>query len=141
MRLLWALDHGLRSVSKQMHIELGVTGPQRLVLRLVGRFGEVSPSQLAELLHLDRGTLTGIIERLVARQLLLRAPHPTDGRRSLLRLSARGRRFDREMPGTVEYHVRRALAALPAARVAAAKQVLEAVLREVDPSALAGEKP
>ena len=138
MRLLWALDHGLRSVSKQMHGRLGVTGPQRLALRLVGRFTAVTPSQLAELLHLDRGTVSGIIERLVARKLLVRAPHPTDGRSALLRLSSRGRRFDREMPGTVEHHVSRALAALPAGKIAAARQVLEVLLGEVDPAALAG---
>jgi hypothetical protein len=34
MRLLWAIDHGLRSVSKRMHSSIGLTGPQRLVLRI-----------------------------------------------------------------------------------------------------------
>ena len=38
MRLLWALHHGMQSTSKRMEATLGLTGPQRLVLRLVGRF-------------------------------------------------------------------------------------------------------
>src|ERR1043166_1406830 len=35
MRAVWALDHALRSRSKRMKREIGLTGPQRLVLRLV----------------------------------------------------------------------------------------------------------
>jgi MarR family transcriptional regulator, organic hydroperoxide resistance regulator len=131
MRLLWAIDHGLRSLSKQMQARIGMTGPQRLVLRIVGRFPRMMPSELADLLHLDRGTLTGILERLAAQQLLLREPHQDDGRSVLLRLTARGRLLDQETAGTVEACVRRALASLPRAKIDAAKQVLEAVAREL----------
>ena len=35
--LLWAVDHGLTSISKRMERALGITGPQRLVVRIVGR--------------------------------------------------------------------------------------------------------
>jgi DNA-binding MarR family transcriptional regulator len=131
MRLLWAIDHRLRSLSKQMQASMGMTAPQRLVLRIVGRFPQVMPSELAELLHLDRGTLSGILERLVTQQLLVRRPHEVDGRSVLLSLSARGRLLDRETSGTVEACVRRALASQPRAKIVAAKQVLEAVAREL----------
>lgn len=131
MRLLWAVDHGLRSLSKQMQARIGMTGPQRLVLRIVGRFPRMMPSELADLLHLDRGTLTGILERLATQQLLVREPHHEDGRSVLLRLTARGRLLDQETSGTVEACVRRALASVPRASVDAAKEVLEAVAREL----------
>lgn len=131
MRLLWAVDHGLRSVSKQMQARIGMTGPQRLVLRIVGRFPRMMPSELADLLHLDRGTLTGILERLATQQLLVREPHHEDGRSVLLRLTARGRRLDRETSGTIEACVRRALASVPRASIDAARQVLEAIAREL----------
>jgi MarR family transcriptional regulator, organic hydroperoxide resistance regulator len=131
MRLLWAVDHWLRSLSKQMETRIGVSGPQRLVLRMVGERPQVMPSQLAALLHLDRGTLSGILERLAAQRLLVRTPHPEDGRSVLLKLSARGRALDRETAGTVEACVRRALAALPRSKVDAARQVLEAIAREL----------
>jgi MarR family transcriptional regulator, organic hydroperoxide resistance regulator len=36
MQLLWAVDHGLQRASKGMLRRLGVTGPQRLALRLIG---------------------------------------------------------------------------------------------------------
>src|SRR5688572_32901723 len=119
MRLLWAVDHGLRSLSKRMQTNLGITGPQRLVLRLVGRFRDLSPSELAELLHVDRGTLSGILERLSARGLLARRAHPEDGRRMLLGLTVRGQRLNKESEGTVEAAVQRALATLPASKIRA----------------------
>jgi DNA-binding MarR family transcriptional regulator len=131
MRLLWAVDHGLRSLSKQMHAGLGLTGPQRLVLRVLGKSFLSTPSELAELLHLDRGTLSGILGRLTAQRLLIRQPSATDGRSVRLALTARGRALDKETPGTVEDCVRRALAAMPPAKIEAARQVLEAVAREL----------
>jgi DNA-binding MarR family transcriptional regulator len=115
-----------------MQARIGMTGPQRVVLRIVGRFPRMMPSELAELLHLDRGTLTGILERLSAQQLLVREPHDDDGRSVLLRLTARGRLLDQETAGTVEACVRRALASVPRASIDAAKQVLEAVARELN---------
>jgi DNA-binding MarR family transcriptional regulator len=131
MQLLWTVDHGLRSLSKQMHARLGLTGPQRLVLRLVGRFREVAPSELAELLQLDRGTMTGIVERLVDRKLLIRAANSTDRRRYSLRLSAKGRRMDRETSGTVEACVRKTLTSLPQAKIDAASAVLRRLAVEL----------
>lgn len=130
LRALWAVDHGLRSLSKRMLSELGLTGPQRFVLRILGRVPKIMPSELAELLHLDRGTVSGIVERLVEQQLVLRHAHPQDGRSVLLQLSARGKLFDREAAGTVEASVRRALGSLPEAKVEAAVEVLEALARE-----------
>lgn len=131
LRALWAVDHGLRSLSKRMLAELGLTGPQRFVLRILGRVPKIMPSELAELLHLDRGTVSGVVERLVEQQLVLRQPHPRDGRSVLLELSARGKLFDREAAGTVEACVRRALGSLPEAKVEAAVEVLEALSREM----------
>lgn len=131
MRLLWAVDHGLRSLSKQMQATIGLTGPQRLVLRILGRTPRVMPSELAELLHLDRGTVSGVLDRLVDQQLIVRRPHPDDGRSVLVELSARGKMLDREAAGTVEACVRRALGSLPRSKVDAAIAVLEALAREL----------
>lgn len=132
MRLLWAVDHGLRSLSKHMQADLGLSGPQRLVLRMLGRIPPAMPSELADLLHLDRSTVSGVLERLEHQQLIVRLSHPEDGRSVLVALSARGKLLDRETPGTVEACVRRALASLPRTKVEAARQVLEAVARELD---------
>src|SRR5258708_13404742 len=57
MRLLWAVDHALQSTSKWMEVRLGITGPQRLVIRMIGCFPGVSPGGLADLLHVHPPTL------------------------------------------------------------------------------------
>ena len=37
MQRLWALDHSLQAASKRMETTMGVTGPQRLVIRVLDR--------------------------------------------------------------------------------------------------------
>ena len=61
LRLLWRVHHGLQSASKRMERDLGITGPQRLVVRLLGNSPGMTAGELASLLHLDPGTLSGIV--------------------------------------------------------------------------------
>ena len=49
MRLLWSIEHGLHKRSKRMKAEIGLTGPQRLVLRIVSRFPGLSAGELARI--------------------------------------------------------------------------------------------
>jgi DNA-binding MarR family transcriptional regulator len=132
MRLLWAVAHGLDSTSKRMRAELGVTGPQRLVLRLVGHYGELSPGALAELLHIDPSSLTGILQRLESAGFLRRVRDPVDGRRAILTLRKKGRALNIRRARTVEESVRRALSSLPRAKIDAARNVLKTLADELD---------
>jgi DNA-binding MarR family transcriptional regulator len=129
MRLLWAIDHGLQTRSKRMAATLGVTGPQRLVVRIVGHLPGVSAGQLAEILHLHPSTLTGILRRLERAGLLRRRRDPLDGRRAVLGLSAAGRRLDVVAAGTIESAMRQVLAKLPRHRVRVTRGVLSALAR------------
>lgn len=131
MSALWELDHELRLVSKSMTSSLGVTGPQRLVIRLVGQRPGLAAGDLATLLHVDPSSLTGVLDRLVQGGFLARLTDPTDGRRALFSLKARGRALDRVRSGTVEAAVLRVLDTQPRARVAAARRVIAALVREL----------
>jgi DNA-binding MarR family transcriptional regulator len=131
MRLLWALDHALQSKSKRMLSTLGVTGPQRLVVRAVGRQPGISAGALASLLHLHPSTLTGVLSRLVERRLLERWADPADSRRALFRLTARGRKVDEVETGTVEGAIRRVLRGQSVAAIAAAARVIGALGAEL----------
>jgi DNA-binding MarR family transcriptional regulator len=132
MRLLWLLDHALQRTSKRMNRELGVTGPQRLAIRVIGRAPDISPGELASTLHVDPSTLTGILERLERRKLIVRLPDASDGRRTRLRLSAAGRGQDRQRAGTVEAAVRAALAESTPDEHAAAARVLVRIADALD---------
>jgi DNA-binding MarR family transcriptional regulator len=125
MQWLWAVAHGLERTSKRMGAELGVTGPQRLVLRVVGLFPGMSAGDLAKILHVHPSTLTGVLQRLVAHRLLARADDPRDRRRAVLRLTPRGARANAMRAGTVEHAVARALVGIGARDRAAAIRVLE----------------
>lgn len=131
MRTLWALDHELQSASKRMESSLGITGPQRLVIRIVGRFPAISAGEVAGILHLHPSTLTGILRRLVERGLVERRSDPRDARRALLSLTARGRTVDGSRSGTVENATRRALSRLKPRDLAAARDVLDALASEL----------
>lgn len=131
MRLLWAVDHGLQMVSKRMRTELGLTGPQRLVVRIVGRRPGISAGEVARVLHVHPSTLTGVLRRLQAAGTLERAEDPTDARRALLKLTSKGRQIDEIRTGTVESVVRRVLGRIEDKDVQAASRVLRAMADEL----------
>jgi DNA-binding MarR family transcriptional regulator len=109
MRLLWELVHTLDRASKHMSRDLGVTGPQRLALRVIGLFPAISAGQLARILHIHPSTLTGILQRLIDQRLVVRGAAASDRRRAQLRLTARGKRIDGLGTGTVEAAVKAVL--------------------------------
>jgi DNA-binding MarR family transcriptional regulator len=131
MRLVWAVDHGLAARSKRMESQLGVTGPQRFVLRVVGRYPGISAGELAEILHLHPSTLTGILQRLESAGLLKRKDDPVDRRRALFVLSPKGRRVDVPKSGTVEEAVRRTLGTLREGEISGARHVLVALAQQL----------
>jgi DNA-binding MarR family transcriptional regulator len=134
MRVIWQLDHGLQRASKRMEASLGVTGPQRLVIRIVGRFPGMPAGQLAKLLHLHPSTLTGILKRLERQGLLRRRADPRDGRRSLFGLTDKGRSFDVATEGTVEACIAQALDRASAQQLGAARDLLAAITELLESS-------
>jgi DNA-binding MarR family transcriptional regulator len=124
LRLMWAVDHELHRVSKAMIGRLGLTAPQRLAVRFIGRQPGLTPGRLAELLHLDPGTVSGIVNRLESSGLVSRVRSEGDTRRMHLTLTTKGRTLNRRRTGTVEAAVRRTLDDLSSADLAAASRVL-----------------
>jgi DNA-binding MarR family transcriptional regulator len=131
MRLLWEVDHGLQVLSKRMRAELGVTGPQRLVIRFVGRRPRISAGELARLLHAHPSTLTGVLRRLERNRAIARKEDPVDGRRALFELTARGRLIDQERGGSVESAAQRAMRRAGLSDVGAARRVLKVLSQEL----------
>jgi MarR family transcriptional regulator, organic hydroperoxide resistance regulator len=109
MQGLWAVVHRMERLSKQMGARSGVTGPQRLVLRLITLFPGLSAGELATMLHLHPSTLTGILYRLDEQGLIARSADPHDGRRTIHRPTRRGLRASVASTKTVEGAVAAAL--------------------------------
>lgn len=132
LRLLWSIEHGLQSTSKRMRTTLGMTGPQRLVLRVTARSPGISAGEVAHVVRLHPSTLTGVIQRLVDKRLLIRERDPRDTRRVRLHATPRAKRMISNSGGTVEAAVQAALRRLPAVRVRHARQVLLAVAEALE---------
>ena len=131
LQLLWDVSHELESISKRMRASVGVTGPQRLVLRLVAHYERPSPGELARALRVHPSSLTGVLRRLERAGLIRRVPDPADGRRAIVSLTAKGQRLNDRQEGTAESAVRRALKALGPSRTTTARTVLRKLADEL----------
>jgi DNA-binding MarR family transcriptional regulator len=128
LRRLWALDHALQLRSRKLARRLGITGPQRLALRLVGRFPGLLAGTLARLLHLHPSTVTGIVNRLEKQDLLQRQTDAADRRRQRLMITARGAALlQSKREETIEQATGRAMSALSKADIEAAARVLSSL--------------
>lgn len=124
MQVLWSVDHALNVRSRRMIRRLGITGPQRLVIRLLGRAPGARPGYLAELLRVHPGTVSGILRRLQSRGLIVRASDPHDGRKTQLHLTRKGAALDAPDEDTVESAVGRVLRRMPKRHEEIARRVL-----------------
>lgn len=134
MKLLWRLDHALQTTSRRMAETVGVTGPQRLALRVVGRFPGITPGETAAVLRLHPSTVTVIVKGLERAGLVERSEDPADRRRTRLHATAAGRRVASASGGTVEEAVRRTLARVAASDLETAARVLSELSTELEPA-------
>jgi DNA-binding MarR family transcriptional regulator len=135
MKELWALEQGLNRHSRAMLRRHGVTGPQRMAVRVVGRLTPVSPARLARVLHLHPSSVTRLIRRLEARDLIRRAPDPAHRGRLQLEVGPGGRRIERIEVGTAEGIVRAALRQASQRDVEATRRVLAQITDLLAPGA------
>lgn len=132
LRELWALNHALESTSRRMHDAMGITAQQRMLLRFIGKYPGQTGSALAALLHVEKSTLSQSLKTLEGRRLVTTKRDAADGRKTLVALTAAGRRFDRPQIGTVERAVERTLAAATSRDVAAVRRFLQRLVAELE---------
>lgn len=139
MRLLWAVAHQLSTTSKEMEGSLGVTGLQRLVLRLVGQSPGITAARLSRILHLNSSTLTGVLKRMEQKGYVAKRDDPRDARRALLFVTQKGRELDGPDSDSVEAAVERLLRRASEEHLAATRELLTALADELRTPDGAGE--
>jgi DNA-binding MarR family transcriptional regulator len=75
----------------------GVTVAEWVVMRQLLDVEALAPSRLAERMGMTRGAITRLADRLIAKELLVRAADPEDGRAQTLALTAKARRLVPEL--------------------------------------------
>ena len=132
LRSFWALNHAIERVSIRMESVLGLTAQQRFVMRLVAKLPGITPGRLAELLHVDPGSITAVLKRLEQREFIVRTPDAIDRRRITLTLSARGRKLNAPSPVSVEHAVAVALEQTTPADLAAVRRIVNRLVAALD---------
>lgn len=90
---LYSASLAMTKLYKPLLEELGLTYPQYLAMLVLWERDGVTVSELGERLHLDSGTLTPLLKRLEAAELVTRLRDVQDERRVLIRLTAAGRKL------------------------------------------------
>lgn len=139
LRSIWALDHALHARSKAMAKRSGLTGPQRLALRIIGKFPNISSGELARVLHVHPSTLTGVLQRLEHQGLVVRARDREDGRRALFSLTRVGEKQAGPAEYSVESAVRRLLERAKPQQVEVARELMMELAQELLEGTVAGE--
>src|SRR5215210_2631764 len=132
LRVLWAINHGLATTSRYMKSKYGVTGRQRLIIQVVNEFPGISAGDLAKVLHLDPSTLTGVLQQMTERGLLLLQPHARDRRRLRIQLTPKGRRMSHMAVGAIEAAVSKTLSRVSPAKLKATREVLALLADNLD---------
>ena len=86
-----------RRLTKGIAREVGLTGPQLTVIKLLESFGDLSLSSLSERIRAQNSTVTGIIDRMEREGLVRRERSTTDRRVVYIRLSDKGSKLAREI--------------------------------------------
>ncbi len=102
LRALRRITRAIDLHSRQLVSTYGLTGPQLVCLRALAGTGPLAASHLAKTMSLSQGTVTGIIDRLVARQLVNRDRKDADRRVVTLELSAAGRALVAQAPSPLQ---------------------------------------
>ncbi len=86
-----------RRLTKGMAREVGLTGPQLTVIKLLETFDNLSLSSLSERIRAQNSTVTGIIDRMEREGLVRRERSTVDRRVVNIRLSDKGQKLARQI--------------------------------------------
>jgi DNA-binding MarR family transcriptional regulator len=140
LRSIWALDHALHARSKAMAKKGGLTGPQRLALRIIGSHPQISSGELARVLHVHPSTLTGVLQRLESQGYIARIKDDTDGRRALFAATRQGAKHAAPVEFSVEGAVKKLLKRCSASDLEIAQRVLLTLADDLLDGTAAGEQ-
>jgi DNA-binding MarR family transcriptional regulator len=83
---------------------LGLTSPQFDIIATLGNTPGMTSKELGEKTLITKGTLTGVVDRLVSKGLVRRLAHDSDCRCQIVQLTKKGKRlFDKVFPAHLAY--------------------------------------
>ncbi|MDQ6885653.1 MAG: MarR family transcriptional regulator [Gemmatimonadota bacterium] len=104
----------LRLTAREAESRYGVSGAQLFVLQLLAQAPVASLNELATRTLTDQSSVSAVVQRLVAKGLVVRGPSARDARRIHIALSPAGRSLLGRHPDTAQQRLIEGLHALPA---------------------------
>lgn len=97
----------------------------------IGRAGEISLNALAELLNLDKSTMSRTVNNLVDQELVLRDIHKEDRRYVQIKLTDKGYKVYKETEDSMEEYYKRVLYSIPADKRDQVMESLQLIIKSV----------
>jgi len=97
-KIIQAIDLNSKSLVKRV----GLTGPQLVILQEISKLGNVSVGLVAKNVSLSQGTVTGILERMEKRDLVVRQRSSHDKRRVMVWITEIGEKLLRNAPPVMQ---------------------------------------
>ena len=129
--ILRSLRRIIRAVdlySRKLMAEHGLSGPQLLCLKQLDARGDLLSGALAKGMSLSPATVTGILDRLESRGLVVRERRVEDKRTVVVRLTPAGRELIGQAPSPLQEDFLLRLRALPERRQAAISRTLKSLV-------------
>lgn len=129
--VLVRLSHRVQSVFADVSREHGLTPQQaQLICRLID--GPIGMTELGSRLHLEKSSLTGLVDRAVDRGVVRRSSDPGDRRASRVGLTAAGGRLANATHRDVTARLRAMAGDLPSSDAERLVSVIAAILSTAD---------
>jgi DNA-binding MarR family transcriptional regulator len=132
VELLHRIFQAVDLFSRKVLRDFGVSGPQVWALRTIASSKVVSMGALARRMHLHMSTVTGIIDRLEAGNLVIRERSARDARIMELRLTSKGRAILARAPEPPRSKAARRLGRLPMKDLRRVQSALHVLARAMD---------
>jgi DNA-binding MarR family transcriptional regulator len=118
--------------SKKLSSETSLTAPQVVSLIAVYHHGSLTLAEIAEQVHLSSSTMVGIIDRLEAKNLVIRERSKTDRRQVLIRITDEGQKMAKKSPLPLQEKLIESLSKLPEAQQRNLAKSLELLVKMLD---------
>ena len=131
LKILQSLRKIIRSVdihSRKLSMQHDITAPQLIALLAVAEHGPLTIASISKEVHLSPSTLVGIVDRLEAKDYVVRERSEEDRRQVLISITKEGKKFAKQAPSPLQETLAEALSDLTSLEQATISLSLERVV-------------
>lgn len=132
MQNLRRIFKAVESYSRSVETRFGITGPQLWALWELDHSAPLALKELAARMHLSPSTVVGVVDRLIAKDLVVREADLVDRRRVCLSLSDQGKSLTKQAPNPAQDQLIKGLKSLDFNQLETLSQSLGLLVHTMD---------